>query len=117
MLEVPVAYAVENHHIPRKKASLLIACAISLVSVCIILNFETLFGAVIALTTRYSQPLLGIAYCLYIAWVWKRNSILKELKKGAPDIENSLFWKIWPWYIRFFCPLIIVIILVNTIFN
>jgi neurotransmitter:Na+ symporter, NSS family len=117
MLEVPVAYAVENHQMPRKKASILIGMAITVISICIILNFELLFGAVISLTTRFSQPLLGIVYCIYIGWLWQRNGILKELQKGAPGVENGLFWKIWPWYIRFFCPLIIIAILANTVIN
>lgn len=114
MLEVPVAYAIENHQLPRKKASIIIGAAITVISVCIIANFELLFGAVISLTTRFSQPALGIVYCLYAGWLWHRNGILKELQQGAPEVENTLFWRIWPWYIRFVCPLIITVIFINT---
>ena len=117
MLEVPVAYAVENHRMQRKKAAVAIGLLITVISTIIILNFEMLFGAVIALTTRFSQPLLGIVYCLYVGWLWQRDGILKELRKGSTAVEHSLFWKIWPWYIRFFCPLIILIILSNTLLD
>ena len=83
MLEVPVSYVVENRNLSRHKAVWLIAGVIFAISVVIILNFATLFGLVIALTTRYSQPLLGLMLCIFAGWVWRRNDILQELKKAA----------------------------------
>ena len=115
MLEVPVSFVVEQTEMKRVKAAWLIGGAILLASVLIVLNFETMFGTVIALTTRYSQPLLGFMFCLYTGWVWHRDSILKELKKGCPELEQGIFWKIWPVYIKFFCPLIILLIFVKSI--
>ncbi len=110
MLEVPVAYTIEEHGLSRLRAVWLIGCAIAIVSTVILLNFEDLFGAVIAFTTRYSQPLLGFMFCMYAGWVWNRNSILQELRKGNPDVEQGLFWKVWPWYVKFVCPVIILAI-------
>lgn len=117
MLEVPVAYAIENHRLQRKHAALMIGAAITLLSVIIIVNFDTLFGFVVALTTRYSQPLLGFMFCLFAGWIWQRNSILEELLKGAPEIKSTLFWRIWPAYVRFVCPLIIAFIFLQNIFG
>ncbi len=117
MLEVPVAYAIENHQLQRKRAALFIGCAITVVSLIIIVYFETLFGFVVALTTRYSQPLLGFMFCLFAGWIWQRNNILQELRKGAPTIENTFFWRIWPGYVRFVCPLIIAFIFLQNIFG
>ena len=107
MLEVPVAYVVESKGVSRKKAVWLITAAIFVASSIIAFNFEALFGLVIAATTQYSQPLLGLILCIFVGWVWNRNSILQELKQGDDNIEQSLFWKIWPWYIRSVCPLVI----------
>ena len=117
MLEVPVAYAIENHQLPRKRAALIIGAAITALSVIIIMNFETLFGFVVTLTTRYSQPLLGFMFCLFAGWIWQRNSILQELLKGAPEIRTTFFWRIWPGYVRFACPLIIAFIFLQNIFG
>jgi NSS family neurotransmitter:Na+ symporter len=117
MLEVPVAYTIENHGVERKKAVITIGIAISLVSLVILLDFDNLFGAVVSITTRYSQPLLGLLYCLFCGWLWHRNSILEELRKGSPDIENTLFWRIWPWYIRYVCPMIILLIFGQALFG
>lgn len=115
MLEVPVAYVVESKGLGRTKAVWLLSLLIFVASSVIIFNFDTLFGLVISLTTQYSQPLLGLALCIFVGWVWKRDQILTELKKGNPQAQNSLFWKIWPWYLRFVCPVIIVCMFLRSL--
>ena len=117
MLEVPVAYTIENHGVSRKKAVFGIGGAISLVSLVLLLNYEVLFGLVVAATTRYSQPLLGFFYCLFCGWLWHRDNILQELRKGNADAENTIFWRIWPSYIRYVCPLVILLIFGQALFN
>ncbi|QJR82605.1 sodium-dependent transporter [Alteromonas pelagimontana] len=115
MLEVPVAYLVESKGLMRKKAVWVMTSIIFICSCTIILNFEHLFGFVIALTTQYSQPLLGLALCIFAGWVWRRDAILQEIQSGNPDAENGLFWKIWPWYVRFVCPVIIAVMFIRSI--
>ena len=94
MLEVPVAYVVESKGMARKRSVWLIATVIFALSCVIALNFDALFGLVIAVTTEYSQPLLGLVLCIFTGWVWKRDKILAELKHGDPQLEQGLFWKI-----------------------
>ena len=115
MLEVPVAYVVESKGVVRKKAVWLLCVAIFCISAIIVFNFNELFGLVIAATTKYSQPLLGLLLCIFTGWVWHRDKVLQELKEGNPDAENSLFWKIWPWYLRFVCPVIIVVMFYRSL--
>ena len=115
MLEVPVAYTIEEHGVKRSTAVWLIGGAIAIVSAIILLNFGTLFGFVISLTTRYSQPLLGFMLCLFAGWIMHRNTLLEELRKGNPGVEQGLFWKIWPWYVKFFCPVIILAIFTQSL--
>jgi len=115
MLEVPVAYAVENHQMERKRATYLIGGLITLASVLLVLNFEMLFGLAVALATRYSQPLLGLMLCIFAGWIWQRNSVLQELKKGVENAEHGWFWKIWPAYVRYVCPAAILAIFVQKI--
>ncbi len=115
MLEVPVAYVVESRDVGRQRAAITIGILIALVSVAILLHFEWLFGLVISLTTRYAQPLLGFVYCLFCGWLWHRHSILQELRKGSPGIESGLFWKVWPTYVRYVCPGVILLIFVSSL--
>ncbi len=117
ILEVPVAYTIEEHGVGRKKSAVLIGGAIALVSTLMLLNFGQLFGLVVAVTTQYAQPLLGFMFCVYAGWLWHRDAILQEVRKGSPDIENTLFWKIWPSYIRYVCPVIILGIFAQSVFG
>jgi NSS family neurotransmitter:Na+ symporter len=111
LLEVPVSYAVENHNMSRKRATLWLSSSIFAFSVAICLNFDVLFDAVISLTTEWAQPLISMLICLFAGWVFYRNSILNELKQGNPDIEYSLFWKLWPVYVKLMCPALIGLII------
>lgn len=115
ILEVPVAYATEEFNADRRAMAWVVAGLIACISCTILLNFETLFGAIITLTTRYSQPLLGFMFCIYAGWVWQRDSLLQELRKGYPEVEGGLFWKIWPWYVKVVCPLIILAIFAQSL--
>jgi NSS family neurotransmitter:Na+ symporter len=117
MLEVPVSYLVENRALPRARSVWLMTTLILFISSIIIFNFDTLFGFVIALTTEYSQPLLGLLICIFVGWIWHRDNVLKELSAGHPDIVNSFFGKVWPLYVKFICPVIIIVMFVRTLWS
>lgn len=114
MLEAPVSYCVERFKVSRKTATLILGGLIFSVSMIIIFNFEQLFGFVIALTTQYSQPIIGMMCCIFVGWIWHRGSILDELKQGHQKVEHSIFWKIWPWYTKFVCPVAIACVFVAS---
>lgn len=115
MLEVPVAYTIEEHGVSRKSAVYAIGACIALVSAIILYHFESLFGLVVAFTTRFSQPLIGFVFCIYVGWLWHRDELLQEVRKGNPEVASGLFWKIWPWWIRVVCPTIILAIFAQSL--
>ena len=110
MLEVPVSYAIEYHGINRKRAAAGIGAIVTFISLVIVFNFDLLFDQVVNFTTESSQPLLGLAFCIFAAWVWKRDKVLKEIEKGSPNAEKGIFWRIWPFYVKFICPVAILIV-------
>lgn len=115
MLEVPVSVVSEKTRLSRSKSALIIGAVIFAISLLLIFNMGLLFDAVIALTTRYSQPLLGFALCLFAGWVLFRNSALAKMRAQNPQMAQSFFWKVWPFYVRFICPLFIVLMLVQSL--
>ncbi len=117
MLEVPVSYAVEAHAVPRRKATMLIGGVIALICTVIVFNFDSMFDLVVSLTTEYSQPLLGLFFAVFVAWIWNRNAVLAEIKQGSPEVEYSLFWRIWPFYIKYICPVAIAAVYAQMIFS
>lgn len=116
MLEVPVAYVVETFDTGRRKATLLIGGMVTIICLVIVFNFNSLFDLVVNATTEYSQPLLGLFFAVFVGWVWNRNGVLQEIQKGSPEVEHSFFWKVWPFYIRFVCPIAILAVYIQIIF-
>tara|TARA_R110001592_G_scaffold108775_3_gene303937 strand:+ start:2578 stop:3930 length:1353 start_codon:yes stop_codon:yes gene_type:complete len=116
MLEVPVAYVVETFDTGRRKATLMIGGIVTIICLVIVFNFNSLFDLVVNATTEYSQPLLGLFFAVFVGWVWNRNGVLQEIQKGSPDVESSFFWKVWPFYIRFICPIAILAVYIQIIF-
>ena len=110
MLEVPVAYAVEHHGLRRPQAASLIGGVITLVSLVVVFNFDPMFDYVVTITTEMSQPLLGFFFCIFAGWIWHRNKILEEIKQGEPNAEHSLFWRFWPFYVKYICPVAILLV-------
>ncbi|WP_151704574.1 sodium-dependent transporter [Nitrincola alkalilacustris] len=113
-LEVPVSALEEAGVMQRRPATLVVAALILIVTTIIILNFDAIFGTVISFTIN-SMPLIGAMTCLFVGWMLSRNAKLEELRKGYPEIQHTLFWKIWPWYIRFVCPALPLIVLIRSL--
>ncbi|MDN5216429.1 sodium-dependent transporter [Fulvivirgaceae bacterium BMA12] len=115
MLEVPVSYAVDTRNLQRKASTWVIGGFFWAISIILVIYFDKLFGLVVSFTTQYSQPLLGLVICIFIGWVMNRNSVLEELKKGNPEVANSLFMKVWPFFVRIVSPLLIVIVFLQSL--
>lgn len=109
MLEAPVSVIIERTRMQRSRAALVVGTAIFAISVLIVSNMNPLFDFIVSLTTKYSQPMLGLVLCVYAGWVMHRNQVLKELQTGHLGVEHSLFWKVWPFYVRFICPALILL--------
>lgn len=114
MLEAPVSLVLEATRLSRLKATWLVTTICTLVSVIVVFNFGSLFGLVITLTTQYAQPLVSLCITLYAGWVWRRNAILTEMKQGNPTLAQGLFWKVWPWYVRFVCPVLVLVVIIQS---
>ncbi len=116
MLEVPVSCAVEQTGGRRSLITPLVGAIIFAVSSLIIFNFDALFLLTIKFTTVYSEPLLGLLFCLFAGWAYHRNALLEDIKQGDDClVEQQLFWKIWPFYVRFICPLLIGACLIQSL--
>lgn len=107
MLECPVALVGERFNTRRTPTSWALGGLIALVSVVIVYNFGALFGLVAMFATQYLQPTAALMFCLFGGWVWHRDSKMQELQAGFPELKQSLFGKIWPWYVKFVCPILV----------
>jgi NSS family neurotransmitter:Na+ symporter len=111
MLECPVALVDERIQIGRKKTSWALGALIALFSVYIVFNFSELFGLVAMIATQYLQPVAALLFCLFGGWVWSRAGKIKELEQGCPDFQLGWFGKLWPWYVKFVCPILVITVI------
>jgi NSS family neurotransmitter:Na+ symporter len=111
MLEAPVNALVEETGQSRSQMVWVVGATIGLISAIIIYNFSGLFGAVVTFTTVYMQPLLALVFGLLLTWILRQHFLLKALQEGAPEIDKTWFWKIWPWYVKFICPILILLVI------
>jgi Na+-dependent transporters of the SNF family len=111
MLEAPVNALVEETGQSRSQMVWVVGATIGLISAIIIYNFSSLFGAVVTFTTVYMQPLLALVFGLLLTWILRQHFLLKALQEGAPEIDKTWFWKIWPWYVKFICPILILLVI------
>ncbi len=114
MLETPVSVMVERIKFRRRRACWLVTLAAATLSIAIILNIEVLLSLTVKLTTQYLMPVLCLITTIYCAWLIRQDKLLAEIREGFPDIESSLFWKVWPWYIRIVCPSLIFLLVLNS---
>lgn len=114
MLEPVVAYVVDSGKAPRKKAAWMTGGFFWMVSLIIVFNYEALFGLVVTATTVYGQPFLGLAIAIFAGWIIRKNVLLNELKKGNPEIENTFFFKIWPIFLKVVCPILILLVFLQS---
>lgn len=116
LLEVPTSYIIDEHGIRRKKAALYVGLSVLVIS--IIISFNTgLIDVVDYVFSVIGLPLGGLLICIFIGYFWKTKSAVDEMKHGFKDIRDSWFTSLWSIFIKFVCPIIIIIILAQSLFG
>ncbi|MEX0647872.1 MAG: sodium-dependent transporter [Balneolaceae bacterium] len=116
LLEVPTAYVIDEYGVRRKKAALYVGLSVLLVS--LIISFYTgLIGVIDYIFSVIGLPLGGLLICIFVGYFWKTKSAVDEMKNGFKDIRDSWFTTLWSVFVKFVCPIIIIIILAQTIFG
>jgi NSS family neurotransmitter:Na+ symporter len=111
LLEVPVAYLIDERKWSRKKANLAVG----------ILTF--LFGIPCALSGKFlglwdliwgnlSLSIGALFIALFVGHVWKTANALREINQGTKTFKLAGIWSFWLKYIS---PVIILLILLSKI--
>lgn len=133
LLEVVVAYFVDERRWSRKKSvwtvgflTFLIGLpsALSQGTVAGLSNMDWLFGPdgllgqhdflsiMDAIWGNMALALGGLLISIFVGWVWKADQAAKELQQGS-QIGPGLV-RAWQFFIRYVCPVVIFIILLNV---
>jgi len=138
MLEAPSAYFIDQYKWNRKKAGRVVALAAFLFGIPSALStgaveglsvfqvdflgviktgvmdiFDYLFGSLFMM-------LVVLSTCLFTGWFIKTDLLVDEIEKGMPSFKSGRIlgiapYKIWVFMIRFVCPIIIGIVILNMI--
>ena len=135
LLEVPVAYVVDEMKIKRKKAVWLVAAVIFIVGIPSLLgngysafftNFITYIGAdkptdflsfVAAVANDTLLPLGGCMIAFFAAHVWKTQNLDEEISIGAPNFKGSFVQKYLNFAIMYLAPVVLGVMFILTVLS
>lgn len=134
LLEVPTAYMVDEHEIPRSKATWIVAAVIFVVGIPSLLSngasealgqFVSLAGAgtldfmsfVGLIANDTFLPLGGFLIAVFVAYVWRKENFDKELAEGADDLKGSWLQSYVNFAVSYICPLLLGLIFVVTVLD
>ncbi|ANQ51056.1 sodium-dependent transporter [Flammeovirga sp. MY04] len=132
LLEVPVAYVVDEHEVRRSRAVWIVGGLIFLLGIPSMLgngtvdffnNFITYSsGKTVNFMTFIENlasdtflPLGGFFIALYTAWVWRGDNFKKELEQGNPGFGDTILGKYSIFALKFLVPIILGAITMVTI--
>ena len=135
LLEVPVAYAVDEHGVKRKRAVWLVAGLIFIIGIPSMLSggYSEFFTGFIQYVKAEKAtdfltfvsdtasdtflPLGGFLITVFAAYAWKRNNLEEELAQGASKYKGSFLSKYISIAITVVCPLILGSIFILTVLS
>lgn len=119
LLEVVVAYVIDEKGWNRTTASIITGILIFLVGIPPSLGYSvlsdvTFFGLDVLdtydfITGNIMLPLGGLFTCIFVGYVWKANSVIEETKKPKGKI---IFGNIYKFLIMYFIPIAITVVMV-----
>ncbi|OGU19150.1 MAG: Na+-dependent transporter [Ignavibacteria bacterium GWA2_55_25] len=130
LLEVPVAFLVDQKKWSRKKAVWIISGATFLLGLPSALaqgtsdffSTLTLFGQTGFLDimsfvfSDLSLPIGGFFIAIFVGWVWGARKASEEILLGTPPAFSRLMVG-WGFLIRFVCPAMILLVLIAKLFS
>ncbi len=135
LLEVPVSYVVDELKIKRKLAVWLVAGFIFIVGIPSLLsngaseyfsNFITYVGADKAtdfmtfvghIANDSFLPLGGALIAIFVAYVWRKSNLNKEIEQGFEGFEGSFVQKYIGFALTYLAPIILIFIFVLTVLD
>ena len=114
LLEVPVAYLCDEWGIERQRAAVGMGLAGALFSLAVAYD-PSWIDLLVNIFLNVGLPVGGLMICLFLGFVWKTAPALHEIEQGRPGTLTGPFGRLWPAFIKFLCPILILLVFLNTI--
>jgi NSS family neurotransmitter:Na+ symporter len=131
IVEVPTATLSDRKGISRKKALGILTLSTGLLTVLCTMSFgmidsltsftsyggasKSFFDIIVDVFYETILPLNGLMVCLFVMYRWKKARLTQELSLGSPNYAGSFTEKYVNFSLSTFIPIILLIILVNTV--
>jgi neurotransmitter:Na+ symporter, NSS family len=116
LLEVPVAYMIDEHQFSRKKAAWAVGTVI--MAFAVVVSFHlVLIDILIVIFNNIGLPLGGLMICIVVGYFWKSEEALEEISHGFEGVKSSWFAPVWTFFIKVICPVIIGLVFITTVYN
>ncbi|MBT3253803.1 MAG: sodium-dependent transporter [Candidatus Marinimicrobia bacterium] len=127
LLEVVVAYFVDEKGWNRKGAVLIFGGSIFLLGIPSALSFnlmsdvtlfgKTFFDIVDFIASNILLPFGGLMIAIFVGWVWTRTSVMIAVKEGAEQLFETYPWfeGVWFVFLRFVAPVLITLVLLSSL--
>lgn len=131
ILEVPVAYLIDEKKYTRGKSLATIFGTAGILSVLSILSFglvdsltsltnyggmsKSLFDLIYDMFYDTILPLNGLLVCLFVSYRWKKHKLNEELSQGNPAYANSFTAKYVDISLSTVIPVVLIVIFANTV--
>ncbi|NOX67384.1 MAG: sodium-dependent transporter [Chlorobi bacterium] len=127
LLEVVVAYFVDELGWKRKKAVLILGFVVFLLGLPSALSFNvlsdfTLFGKnffdlVDFFASNILLPLGGLLIAIFVGYVWGFSKVLASLREGAENLFDDYPYIIstWKFFLKYLSPVLIFIVLLRSL--
>ena len=134
MLEVPVSYFVDE------KKSLRTTCAVTVGLVAFVVGIPSalsnggnewlskielfgqtgFFSILDQVFGTLALIIISLMLSIYAGWVWKPKNVVAEIEQGCPWFTKPFIGGIspsgvWAFFIKFVCPIVISLVLLNTL--
>lgn len=116
LLEVPVSYTIDELGWKRKSAALRVGLFILIVSLIISFNIS-LIDHIDFIFSTMGLPIGGLLISVFVGYVWKTSNAVKEIELGHESFTSTLVGKLWPFFIKVVCPVLIFIVILQLLFS
>ena len=127
LLEVVVAYFVDERRWKRHNAVLVFGCIVLLIGIPSALSFnvmkevhffgKTWFDNADYLASNILLPGGGLFIAIFVGWIWEFDKVLIELKKGSESLFDTypIIIKGWRIFLRYLSPVMILIVFLHSV--
>jgi NSS family neurotransmitter:Na+ symporter len=129
MVEVVGSWLIDSKKWSRKKATWTVGIAAFIVGIpsalangsSELLSSVQLFGQTGVFNIMdhvfgtVSMLIVVLTTCLYTGWVIDTNKVIDEIDSGAPYFKTTFLAGAWKFFVRFVCPIIILLVVLNVL--